>query len=87
MGGKVKTEVAKASSDRQLATISPDVANSAAELVMHFNKAASPDAVLHSWKPRGAQAKEWLQGMNGARAGGRKYMQNLQIQIRKALAK
>lgn len=85
LGGKVKVEIEKANSGRQIAAINPDVANSAAELVMHFNKASSPDAALRTWKPKGTQAKEWLQGMNGARVGGRKYRQNLQAQIHKAL--
>lgn len=87
LGAKVKKEVARAASDNRIKTISPDAANSATELVMHFNKAASPDAALETWQPKGNQAKEWLQGMKGARVGGQEYLQRLQKQIHRALNK
>lgn len=87
LGAKVKAAVAKAASEKRISAISQDVANSAEELVMHFNKAASPDTALETWQPKGSQAKEWLQGMKGARIGGQLYLQRLQKQIRKALAK
>lgn len=87
LGAKVKKEVARTASERAVQAVSPDTANSAAELVMHFNKAASPDAALETWQPRGNQAKVWLQGMKGARIGGKRYLQKMQNQIHKALTK
>jgi len=84
---KILAEIRKANSDRKLAATTTDVANSAAELVFHFNKAVSPESALKNWKPKGAQAKEWLQGMRAARVGGKAYLQKLQRQIRRALAK
>lgn len=87
LGAKVKKEVARAASDNLINAISPDVANSATELVMHFNKATSPDAALENWRPKGNQAKKWLQGMKGARIGGETYLKNLQRQIHRALSK
>jgi len=84
---KLMAEIKKANSDRKIKAISTDVMNSAAELVFHFNKAASPESALKNWKPKGKQAKEWLRGMKAARVGGQEYLQTLQRQIHRAVNK
>ena len=84
---RIKSEVAKAASDRKVASTSKAVARDAAELVLQFNKAGSADTVLSKWKPKGKQAREWLQGMKSARVGGTEYLARLQRQIRRALTR
>jgi len=84
---RIISEVAKAQSNRAVSNISNDVSSSAAELVMRFNKASSPETALKKWKPKGTQANEWLQGIRGARIGGKQYLDKVQRQIRTALAK
>ena len=81
---KLKQAIKEESSRVAQIKITPDVAESAAEVVNHFVSAKSPSEAIATFKPKGAQAVEWLNGMRSYNEGTPQFLKNTQRQLRLA---
>jgi len=85
MGEKLQRSIVAENERVSQIRVTPDMANSAAELVTHFSQAKSPEEAIITFNPRGAQAKKWLNGIKGYRNASQQFMSSMQRQVRAAL--
>ena len=64
----LKKEIMTAKSENRIKNLDNDIAESAAEWVMHFSKVESPEEAIRTFKPKGKKAKEWLKVVKSFRA-------------------